>query len=155
MTSGASYDSFLQPTVKRLGLDDGWWFFCTHFLNLGLPLVFIDSCLLPRAEDLGLEALGTRKPETPLPLVDLRITLLGNGVTLYNADASPPVVAAHWFRSLELPSARPASSVGIIVGDSYALQLSWSALWRCRIGAAAHNQTELEHADINPLKRQP
>lgn len=136
MKAVPDYERFRQPTVKRLGLEEGWWFFCPHFLNLGLPLLFVDACLLPGAEDLGFESFGTRRPEIPLPSVDLRVELLGDGVSLYSSGRQSHFVAGHWFRKLRLlPLPAHDSSVGILVGDSYALQLTWSTLWRCRIGA--------------------
>lgn len=134
MTAVTNDERFRQPAIKRLGLDDGWWFFCPHFLNLGLPLVFVDACLLPEAEQLDLENFGSRKPHTPLPEIDFGVGLLGGRVGLYNTATPPKLVTAHWFRKLTLPRALQATRVGLIVGDSYALELTWSALWTCRVG---------------------
>lgn len=137
MTELTDHERFRQPTVKRLGLEDGWALFCPHFLNLGVPVLFVDACLIPEAEHLGFEPFGTRKPDAPLPMVDLHMTLLGNGVTLHNAHRHRDLMTSHWFRAITLPQAlQSASHVGILVGESYALDLTWSALWTCCIGAA-------------------
>lgn len=138
MTTATHHECFRQPTIKRLGLDDGWWFFGPHFLNLGLPLVFIDACLFPAAEELGLEHFGRRRPDSPLPSIDLGIGLLGDAVGLHVADQRQGFFAAHWFRQLRLPSPTQTTSMAIVVGDSYALQLTWSALWTSHIGVTTN-----------------
>lgn len=143
MTLGPQSERYRQPTVKRLGMEDGWWFFCPHFLNLGVPLVFVDTCLVPEAGHRGLEVLGEREPDTPLLPAGLRIRSLGDGLSFYGTGRQPPLLASHWFRTLNLPqSLHSYPVIGVIVGDSYALQLTWSALWRCRIGTVAQVDTD-------------
>lgn len=136
MTAAMDRERFRQPTVKRLGLEDGWWFFCSHFLNLGFPLLFVDACLFPEADQLGLENLDTRRPDTPWPPVDLRVGLLGGGARLYGATSPPRLVTGHWFRQITFPELPSPRIIGVAVGDSYALQLSMSAFWTCRVGTA-------------------
>lgn len=135
MTTTASM-RIRQPQVRKLGLDDGWWFFCPHFLNFGFPVVFVDACFVPELTDLGLEELGSRRPGTPFPSIDIRVRLLGNSVSLYLGEERQ-LVANHLFRAVTLPAVRSApSELGIIVGDSYALQLSACALFNSFVGCS-------------------
>lgn len=127
-----------MPQLARLGFDDGWLVLGPHFLNLGLP-VLIDHRLIDSAETLGLEPFGTRDPRQPLRPARVRVGIAGGGVWLWSSQRSRrALLAAHWFEPI--PGALLAQqSLGVVfmTGDTYAVQLSWSALWTCRIGIAA------------------
>src|SRR4051794_13702527 len=115
MTTDVLANRLQQPTIKRLGLDDGWWFFCPHFLNIGFPLLFIDACLLPEAEDLGLEQFGARSPHIPLPSANPRVRLFGGGVSLHTADPWHRMITSHCserlcYRGGSKPAHKSASS---------------------------------------------
>ncbi len=132
-----------MPQVARLGFHDGWLLLNPCFLNLGLPVLLIDHRILEGADRLGLEPFGSRNPRQPLPAANVRAEINGGGISLWSTWNSQPVLlAAHWFHSspAALPESQRLGRLILITGDSYAVQLSWSALWTCRIGIATAPQ---------------
>lgn len=134
MTAWPPELQFRQPTIKRLGFDDGWWHFKSHFLNLGFPTLLIDACLLPNSTVLNLSLFSECPPDSRWPTTELMIKIFGSGASLHVAGSNE-LVAWHWFRCKELnPAPSSGSTIGIFVGDSHSLELSWSALWTFRVG---------------------
>lgn len=142
MTAVRPCERFRQPVIKRLGFEEGWWLLSPRFLKLGLPLVLVDECLLPKSAAARLEVFGARRPAAPFPNAGLRTEWHGNGIQLYDAQQDSRTLASHWFRtpSLPTPDATAASLVLLVVGDSYALRESWSALWTSRVGIGVTSQ---------------
>lgn len=121
------------PPVKRLGFDDGWARFGSTFLNFGRPSIFIDSCYLPEAALLGFESFATWPGDDPLPRPNICALVLGSNIRLHSAT-SGNLLASHRY---EVARAEPLSmgkELVVFVGDSWALSLSWSALWRSVFG---------------------
>ena len=127
------------PPIKRLGFDDGWACFGPTFLNFGYPSIFVDACFTPGYDRLGFEPFGSRAPLSPLPGVEVHVHVLGACVSLLpTSDAIP--AASHYFALSEAGALRAACGLVVLVGDSWDLELSWSALWRCQVGLALLRQ---------------
>jgi len=143
MITDATSERFRQPVVKRLGFEDGWWLLSPHFLKLGMPLVLVDECLLPESASKHLEVFGARRPQTPFATSGVRAEWHGHGVLLRDVQRDGRMLAWHWFRAPTLPIPPTAARLLLlVVGDSSALQASWSALWTSRVGVAAISRGE-------------
>lgn len=141
MTAIEAPERFRQPMIKRLGFEDGWWLLSPHFLKLGLPVVLVDECFLPEHALRHLEFFGTQKPEVPLPHSGMRVEWRGYGIQLYDTQRDSRALASNWYRTSTLPIPPATASVLLLlVGNSYALHESWSALWSSRVGVAAASQ---------------
>ena len=133
MTIATPMSPAALPSFRRLGLDDGWATFGSTFLNFGCPSIFLDRCLLPDAARLGFELLGSRPASEPLPSVAVQARILGTSIALYSAS-SGDLIATHECSARTGSFAIAPGQVIIMTGDSWDLELSWSALWRSRIG---------------------
>lgn len=123
------------PTIARLGFDNGWLLLKPSFLNLGLPILFVDHRLLGPPAEFGLQPFASWDPNSPLPVASVAVAVLGNGVSLWSCDPKPRLFAWHWFDTQADIRIVPIPAIGILCGDSYSVELSWSALWSCHIGA--------------------
>ena len=126
------------PQVARLGFDGGWLVLGPHFLNLGRPVLLVDRVHIGPCATFGLEPFGSRDPHSPLPASLIEVDLVGSEVSLWTAKCSDRcLLVARWFddgESCDLVGDSPG--VALLVGDSYAVEASWSALWTCMIGEA-------------------
>jgi hypothetical protein len=122
--------------VARLGFDDGWLMLSRRFLNFGLPVLLVDYRLLEPVQWLGLEHFGLRDPRRRLRTIKVQAEVAGGGVILWSTPATKrSLLAAHWFEQVPAPlHDRALDSMILITGDTYRVQLSWSALWTCSIG---------------------
>ena len=124
------------PTIARLGFDDGWLILGPHFLNFGLPSLLVDHRIAGDA-GLGLETFGAHSPRDPWPWAPVQVCRADGHVSIWSRR-SPVLIASRWFA--EEPAALDGyDQVIAMVGDTHAVQLSWSALWTCRIGLAHLN----------------
>lgn len=127
MTAG----TLTLPTIARFGFDDGWLILGPHFLKFGLPGLLIDYRLADEVCE-GLETFGARHPENPWTpaAVDIRCT---NGYVGIWTKHPTALVASRWLGK-DLDRLKGYDRLLVMVGDTHAVQLSWSALWTCRIG---------------------
>lgn len=123
------------PPLARLGFDDGWLMLRPTFLNLRRPVLLVDKLLLGSIVGLGLEPFGSRDPRARLPDCRVEVAVVGNSVSLWSESRS--CMASHWFDRVDprVDFARFAEMV-LLVGSTYAIESSWSALWTCSIGQA-------------------
>jgi len=137
------------PPVARLGFDDGWLFLDSTFLNLQKPVLLVDQVHIGPSNTLGLEPFGSRNPRRGLPACRIEVGVVGNGVTLWTTrKGERSMLAAHWFAAApDIGRICCASSqVVLIVGDTYAVGTSWSALWTCLIGSS---QLQRAHVGVS------
>lgn len=128
----------LQP-VARLGFDDGWLLLGPTFLNLQRPVLLVDRMYLSSTIGLGFESFGCRDPRSSLPDCGVDVLVCGGGVSLW--DKSSRCLASHWFDDVALPAVRiDSEEIVLLVGDTYEVEASWSALWLCLVGAARARQ---------------
>lgn len=123
------------PPVARLGFDGGWLLLGPTFLNLRRPVLLVDALLLGSTVGLGLELFGSRDPRARLPNCRVEVGVMGNSVTLWSEPRS--CLATHWFDWVDPENdfARFTELV-LLVGSTYAIESSWSALWTCSVGHA-------------------
>ena len=120
-----------MPAVARLGFDRGWHFLAPTFLNFKVPAVLIDHRLIDDA-NLNLESFANHHPDTPWRTGNALLRLSVETISLWQRQpeqlitTTVPSTAAS-----DLSSPRPLI---LLVGDSYNVQLTWSALWTCHIG---------------------
>jgi hypothetical protein len=129
------------PGVARLGFDDGWLLLGPTFLNLQRPVLLVDHALLGSMNGLGLEPFGSRNPRLSLPECEVDVLRCGSGVSLWTERSS--CLASHWFGAA--PSASVLTRVPhmiLLVGKTYEVEASWSALWACLIGLASTRQLD-------------
>lgn len=126
------------PTVARLGFDDGWLLLNPTFLNLQKPVLLVDQIHTGPHAGLGLEPFGSRDPRSSLPACRIRLVVAGSGVSLWTTlGEHAGLLATHWFEAHDAPTTCCGSTELILfVGDTYAVEMSWSALWTCSIGKA-------------------
>lgn len=133
------------PPVARFGFDDGWLLLKPTFLNLQGPVLLVDQIHIGTPITHGLEPFGSRDPRLRLPVCRIRVVICGSGVTLWTTrDRQRCLIAAHWFEAPDVPTICWGSAeMVLLVGDTYAVQTSWCALWTCLIGKA---RIERRHA---------
>jgi len=134
-----------MPALARLGFDYGWLFLSPRFLNLGQPSLLVDRQLIGDAQKLGLEPFGCHDPRHPFSTTKILVGLRFAEVSLWSVLSSAPRLLARASVDKDLPEIADiarARCCNVIVGDTYAVQLSWSALWRCDIGAATVGQPQ-------------
>lgn len=125
--------------MARLGFDDGWLLLNPTFLNLQKPVLLVDQVHIEPSDTLGLEPFGSRNPHCALPACRIEVGVIGNGVTLWTTQAGERcMLATHWFAAAPDIGRICCSSpeVVLLVGGTYAVEISWSALWTCLVGAA-------------------
>lgn len=139
--------------MARLGFDDGWFCLGPSFLNLGLPVLLVDHRIIGPVGRLGLEPFGSRNPRQPLESAKIRAVINGNGVSVWTASGPhPSLLAAHWFEPSP-PALRESQRVRrfiLIVGDTFDVEVSWSALWNSFIGLATVAHTRFAMAEPTP-----
>lgn len=126
------------PPVARLGFDDGWLVLGPTFLNLQTPVLLVDQVHIGPHTGFGLEPFGSRDPRSSFPACLIRLVVAGNGVSLWTTLGEHlGLLATHWFEAPVVSTIFMGSpSVVLLVGDTYAVQTSWSAMWTCLIGEA-------------------
>jgi hypothetical protein len=135
------------PGVARLGFDDGWLLLGPTFLNLQRPVLLVDQALIASTAGLGLESFGSRNPRARLPVCGIGVLRCGSGVSLWTERSS--CLAYHWFDAAPPATAHPkVRQVVLLVGNTYEIEASWSALWTCLIGLARTRQLD---SDPQPL----
>lgn len=152
-TATSARAAMRNPTVARLGFDDGWLVLGPHFLKLGLPVLLVDHRLVGPVDGLGLESFGSRDPRRPLESAKIRAVLNGGGVSLWAASAAhQSLLAAHWFEPspAAVLESQPVQRLILIVGDTYDVELTWSALWTCFVGIATIARTSYAMAEPTP-----
>ena len=119
------------PRIARLGFDDGWLVLAPTFLNLGVPILLVDYQIVGPT-DLGLEPFSSHRPATPWARAKAHLDQHGGSLALWTDDP-PRLVTERW---LDLGTCRidEYQHMILLVGDTQAVQLSWSALWSCSIG---------------------
>lgn len=122
------------PPIARLGFNDGWLMLPPSFLNFGLPGLLIDYRLVA-SNDLDLEPFATHDPRGPWRDSKLHLRCAGGYRTLWQQD--PERLLAASFEASRTGTFTGHHRLVLVVGNSYAVQLSWSALWTCRIGTVA------------------
>lgn len=143
-----------MPQVARLGFDNGWLSLSPHFLNLGLPVLLVDYRLVEDVEMLKLESFGSRDPRQPLHTAGVQAEVSGGGVSLWSTyGQQPTLMAAYWREPIPtaLLHSQRLEHLILMIGDTYAVQLSWSALWTdCYIGIA---RVARSHRLADPMAR--
>ena len=142
MASGAS--PAVLPTVTRVGFDHGWLCLSRCFLNLGSPVLLVDRLLLGLEDgySLGLELFGLRNPRYALPETRIRIEFHVGHLVALCADRHPePPVLLAWHQYNVSCSAWQGAAEGdgpivLMIGNTYAVENNWAALWECYIGLA-------------------
>lgn len=126
----------MLPPLARLGFDYGWLMLRPTFLNLRRPVLLVDKQLLGSTLGRGLEPFGSRDPRKRLPDCRVEVGIVGHTVNLWSESSS--CLASHWFDWVN-PQDDFATSgeMVLLVGSTYAVESSWSALWTCKIGRAA------------------
>lgn len=119
------------PAAARLGFDRGWLFLQPTFLNFGLPAVLIDRRLISNP-DLGLEPLAQRDPFTPWCEANARLRDCNGVLGLW--QRRPEELVAVNPQPAAATSGASHDRIILLVGDTYEIGLSWSALWACRAG---------------------
>ena len=133
MTALTPTGTAMFPEVARLGFDAGWLILGPHFLKFGLPTVLVDHRIAGDAS-LGLEIFGAHRPGTPWAPALVQVCRVRRHVSLLSTP-SLVLIASRSFA--QDPAALDGySQVLAMVGDTHAIQLSWSALWAGRIGLA-------------------
>jgi hypothetical protein len=143
-----------MPALARLGCDDGWLSLSPYFLNFRTPVLLVDQQIVGWPQRLGLEPFGDRDPSRSLPTSTIRTSISGGGVALYaRSRTGQALLAAHWFDDHEAPIHRWPSTrtIVLIVGDSRAVQLSWSAIWTCWIGRARQLRPSVMNGNLPEL----
>lgn len=123
----------LQP-VARLGFDDGWLLLGPTFLNLQCPLLLVDQALIGTTAGFGLELFGHRDPRSALPVCGINVLSSGSGVSLWTEPST--CLASHWFDSPVATADANVPQLVLLIGNTYEVEMSWSALWACVIGLA-------------------
>ena len=120
-----------MPAVARLGFDRGWHFLAPTFLNFKVPAVLIDHRLIDDA-DLNLEPFANHHPDTPWRTANALLRLSGETISLWQRQPEQLItMTVPSTAASDLSSPRPLI---LLVGNSYNVQLTWSALWTCHIG---------------------
>lgn len=131
--------------LGRLGFDRGWLRLDPSFLNLGLPSVLVDHRLIGPVRDLGFERFGDHNPARSFPSVSVVAEVWGQyAITLFTERRGGlgrgPVLAQTWFDNQHTASwstsLRNDQELLIMVGDTFAIELGWAALWDANIGCA-------------------
>lgn len=127
------------PTVARLGFDDGWLLLGPTFLKLQRPVLLVDRMHLGSTAGLGFESFGSRDPRLGLPVCGVEIHICGSGVSLWTKPST--CLASHWFDTVHSSVVQVVSpDVVLLVGDTYGVEASWSALWMCFVGLVRTRQ---------------
>jgi hypothetical protein len=126
------------PPVRRLGFDCGWLLLGPTFLNLGRPVLLIDTALLGDAASYGLEPFGTRNPRKPLPGARLLVEVSGHlvGIWATSAPDRDLITIGTFDQPADLSALSFTERVVLMVGDTWAAQQTWSTLWQFAIGTA-------------------
>ena len=120
------------PAVARLGFDRGWHFLAPTFLNFKMPTVLIDHRLIDDA-DLNLEPFADHHPDTPWRTANALLRLSSETISLWQRQ--PEQLITTIFRPSGANRLDDSNQLILIIGDTYDVQLTWSALWTCHIGA--------------------
>jgi hypothetical protein len=143
----ATWEPRPTPLVAQLGFDHGWLCLSPSFLNLQLPVLLVDRRLLPDPTQLGLDPFGSRDPRLPLPTT-LIVVQHHPGAMISIWDHHPGDPSAQllgWHRAIPTRDVQHASWVHagggasraiLIIGDTYRIELCWTALWESHIGHA-------------------
>lgn len=119
------------PRIARLGFDDGWLILGPTFFNFGVPSILIDYQLVGPT-DLGLEPFGTRDPAAPWAPATACWRRSSGTLGLWTDDPATLVIE-RWF-DFGTHAIDGYDQMILLVGDTRAVELSWSALWTCSIG---------------------
>lgn len=120
------------PPIARLGFDDGWLLLGPTFLNFKLPAIVVDHRLVGPT-GFGLETFADRTPGDPWSRSTIDVLRCGGQIALRSPQIGS--FASHWFdRSAYVLNG--FKKLILIIGDTHALELSWSELWECSIGIA-------------------
>lgn len=133
------------PPLARLGFDYGWLFLSPRFLKLGQPCLLVDRQLVGDLHGLGLEPFGRRDPQQPFTTTKIVVRVRGRQLSLWAAPRSTPSLLAVADVDTESPDTTylaRAVCFMLLVGDTYTVQLSWSALWTCDVGLAMVDQPD-------------
>lgn len=124
------------PAVARVGFDHGWYLCGPTFLNLGVPLLLVDQLFLPDATGYGLERLGGRNPHEPLPMSTLTVQRSGRYVALHTSHRTEPLTIGAFADPTVLAPLDRTDRVAVTVGDTWAVEQSWCAVFRCSVAIA-------------------
>lgn len=121
--------------LARIGFGSGWLILAPTFLNFGLPAVLVDYRLIQDA-DLQLEPFASHDPLAPWWEANARLRYSDGKLGLWRLGPERLIAA-----ELQVGGAAGIAELSshnrmvLLIGDTYDVQLSWSALWGCRIGA--------------------
>ena len=119
------------PRIARPGFDDGWLVLAPTFLMFGVQVLLIDY-LLVGPTDLGIEMFGNHKPTMPWAPAKAHLDQHGGSLALWTDD--PQILVAQRWLDLGAHRVDEYHQMILLVGDTQAVQLSWSALWGCSVG---------------------
>ena len=125
------------PRIARIGFDHGWHLTGPTFLNLGIPVLLVDQLFVGDPGTYRLEVLGGRNPRTPLPTSNLTVQWSGRFVALYAPHHAEPLAIGAFADPSVLRHLDRTRIVAVAVGDTWAIEQSWCALFRAAIGIAA------------------
>ena len=120
------------PAVARLGFDRGWLVLAPTFLNLGLPTLLVDHRLVGDA-NLNLEPFADHRPGKNWQEANSSIRIYWDG-TIGLWQTSPEELITTQLRPTGWNDLAGHNQCLLVVGETYHVQLTWSALWRCAIG---------------------
>lgn len=124
------------PAVARVGFDHGWYLTGPTFLNLGVPLLLVDQLFVGDPAGYRLERLGGRNPHEPLPMGTLTVQRSGRYVALHTRHHIEPLTIGAFADPMVLDHLDRTDRVAMAVGDTWAVEQSWCAVFRCAIGIA-------------------
>jgi hypothetical protein len=113
------------PRVDRAGFDDGWLILGPHFLNFGVPSLLVDYRLADEA-GCGLEIFGVHRPEEAWIPAAVHITSTAANGGIWGNQSIVLIASRRFGRGLEVLDGY--DELIVMVGDTYAVQLTWSAL---------------------------
>uniref|UniRef100_UPI00321FE241 hypothetical protein n=1 Tax=Paracoccus sp. TaxID=267 RepID=UPI00321FE241 len=127
------------PQVAHVGFDHGWLLLGPSFLNLGMPMLLVDRVFLGDVAAFGLERFGTRDPHTRLPKSHLVVERSGRFIGIRGDRSTDGTLIA--IGAFSDPTCLDPLSVSkhlvLAVGETWAAEHSWSALWRFCVGVAS------------------
>ena len=131
MTTSTCWQQPVRP-VAHIGFGCGWLVLAPTFLNFGLPAVLVDSRLV-QDTNLRLEPFANHDPSLPWREADACLRYSPGTLELWRLR--PEQLIAAEFQAGGTAVLARHDRVILLVGNSYDVQLSWSALFDCLIGA--------------------
>lgn len=130
MTASICWQQPVRP-VAQIGFGCGWLVLASTFLNFGLPAVLVDSRLV-QEPNLGIELFANHDPSLPWREADACLRYSDGTLGLWRLR--PEQLIAGEFQAGGMAGLARHDRVILLLGNSYNVQLSWSALFDCRIG---------------------